>query len=208
MFDKFLNIDEEKRQRVINAALKVFAASGYDAASTNEIAREAGISKGLLFHYFTSKKDLYLYLYEYAVRLLTETIERFVDFGERDYFERLKQMALVKLSVFNDHPDLLGFQKTIFFEENAEVSAELKARSKEVAESAYYRMFSDIDKSRFRPDIDADRAISVMLWALEGMGEAERAKHKALGTDLDVPHLMEEFDKYLALFRTSFYKSE
>ncbi|MDF2836984.1 MAG: TetR/AcrR family transcriptional regulator [Paenibacillus sp.] len=206
MFDKFLNIDEEKRQRVINAALKVFAARGYVAASTNEIAREAGISKGLLFHYFTSKKDLYLYLYDYAVTLLTETVERIVDFGERDYFERLKQIASVKLSVLNEHPDLLGFQKTIFFEDNAEVSAELKTRSKEIAESAYYRLLADIDKSKFRPDIDADRAIGVMLWALEGMGEAERAKHKALGTELDVPHLMEEFDKYLALFRTSFYR--
>ncbi len=206
MFDKFLNIDEEKRLRVINAALKVFAASGYAAASTNEIAREAGISKGLLFHYFTSKKDLYLYLYEYTVGLLTETVERIVDFGERDYFERLKQIAEVKLSVLNGHPDLLGFQKTIFFEDNAEVSAELKIRSKEVAENAYYRLFSDIDKSKFRPDVDADRAINVMLWALEGMGEAERAKHRALGTDLDVPHLMEEFEKYMALFKTSFYK--
>ncbi|MBD2868151.1 TetR/AcrR family transcriptional regulator [Paenibacillus arenilitoris] len=206
MFDKFLSIDEEKRQRVINAALKVFAQKGYQAASTNEIAREAGISKGLLFHYFTSKKDLYLYLYDYAVKLITETIEQFVDPEERDYFERLKQIAQVKLSVLNDHPDLLGFQKTIFFEDSAEVSAELKARSKEIAETAYYRLFADIDKSKFRPDIDADRAINVILWALEGMGEAERARHRALGIDLDIPYMMEEFDRYLELFKTSFYK--
>ncbi|MHA6481887.1 TetR/AcrR family transcriptional regulator [Paenibacillus sp. strain BS8-2] len=206
MFDKFLNIEEEKRLRVINAALKVFAGSGYGAASTNEIAREAGISKGLLFHYFTSKKDLYLYLYDYTVGLLTETVERIVDFGERDYFERLKQIASVKLTVLNEHPDLLGFQKTVYFEDNAEVGSELKVRSKEIGQSAYYRLLSDIDKSKFRSDIDADRAIKVMLWALEGLGETERAKHQALGTDLDVDYLMEEFERYLAVFRTGFYK--
>ncbi|MDQ6418827.1 TetR/AcrR family transcriptional regulator [Paenibacillus sp. LHD-117] len=206
MFDKFLSIDQEKQQRVINASLKVFALKGYEAASTNEIAREAGISKGLLFHYFTSKKDLYLYLYDYAVDLITEKVNEFVDPRERDFFERLKQITNVKMAIYDQFPDLLTFQKTIYFEESAEVSSELKARSKLIAENAYHKLFSDIDTSKFKEGVDVKRAMNVILWSLEGLADSERERHKALGIDLDIPHLLEEYERYVQLFKTSFYK--
>ena len=50
MFSKFLNLELEKQDRIINAAIKEFAQKGYDKASTNEIVKEAGISKGLLYN--------------------------------------------------------------------------------------------------------------------------------------------------------------
>lgn len=59
---KFLELDKLKQDRIINAAMKEFALKGYKNASTNEIVKEAGISKGLLFHYFTNKKA-YFYIY-------------------------------------------------------------------------------------------------------------------------------------------------
>ena len=51
MNDKFFDLKKEKQDRMINAALKVFALRGYRHASTDDIVKEAGISKGLLFHY-------------------------------------------------------------------------------------------------------------------------------------------------------------
>ena len=53
------NVDrlpDGKRQRILDAAIREFAEHGYDKASTNSIVKEAGIAKGLLFHYFGSKK--------------------------------------------------------------------------------------------------------------------------------------------------------
>ena len=52
MNEKFFDLKKEKQDRMINAALKVFALNGYRHASTDDIVREAAISKGLLFHYF------------------------------------------------------------------------------------------------------------------------------------------------------------
>ena len=51
MNEKFFDLKKEKQDRMINAALKVFALNGYRHASTDDIVREAAISKGLLFHY-------------------------------------------------------------------------------------------------------------------------------------------------------------
>ena len=68
MNEKFFDLKKEKQDRMINAGLKVFAQNGYRHASTDEIVKEAGISKGLLFHYFVSKAGYYAFLYDYITR--------------------------------------------------------------------------------------------------------------------------------------------
>ncbi|MBC7338085.1 MAG: helix-turn-helix transcriptional regulator, partial [Clostridia bacterium] len=54
------DLPPDRREKLLEAAIREFAEKGYGGASTNAIVREAGISKGLLFHYFGSKKDLFL----------------------------------------------------------------------------------------------------------------------------------------------------
>jgi AcrR family transcriptional regulator len=51
---------DERRELIVGAAATVFAERGYDEVSTSELAQAAGISRGLLSHYFPSKRDLYL----------------------------------------------------------------------------------------------------------------------------------------------------
>ncbi|MCE4601109.1 MAG: TetR/AcrR family transcriptional regulator [Desulfurococcales archaeon] len=51
---------EEVKERIVEAAMKIFASNGYFKASASAIAREAGVSKGLLFWYFRSKDELIL----------------------------------------------------------------------------------------------------------------------------------------------------
>gem|GEM_PF-5223972 len=62
MYQAFMNLAEDKRQAIINAALKEFSINHYATASTNKIVSNANISKGILFHYFGSKK-IYIYFY-------------------------------------------------------------------------------------------------------------------------------------------------
>jgi AcrR family transcriptional regulator len=75
------SLEPEKRERIINAALKEFALNGYERASTNEIIKEAEISKGSLFNYFNSKKELYLFLLDYVVEIIDEIYEE-IDLNE------------------------------------------------------------------------------------------------------------------------------
>ena len=51
---------EQMRRRILDSALEVFGAEGYDGASMNAICTRAGISKGIIYHYFAGKEDLYL----------------------------------------------------------------------------------------------------------------------------------------------------
>lgn len=58
----FLNLEDEEQERILEAAIQEFSEKNYDSASINRIIRQAGISKGSMYHYFKNKEDLYLYM--------------------------------------------------------------------------------------------------------------------------------------------------
>ena len=68
-----LDVDERRRQ-LLDASAQVFTERPYDAVSMSEIATRAGISKGLLYHYFSSKEELFGATLETAARDLAESI--------------------------------------------------------------------------------------------------------------------------------------
>ena len=59
MNDKFFKLPLEKQRRIINATYKVFSENSYKKAPMSEIADRSGISKALLFHYFTNNQENY-----------------------------------------------------------------------------------------------------------------------------------------------------
>jgi len=63
---------EEKRQAIIDAAIKAFAKKGYQYATIEEIAKEAGVAKGLVHVYFENKLDLLLSV----ILLFAQTVNR------------------------------------------------------------------------------------------------------------------------------------
>lgn len=106
---KFFDLKQEKQDRIINAALKIFAKNGYNHASTDDMVKEAQISKGLLFHYFDSKIGVYSFLYDYAVRLIAIELGSAIDPSETSYFEILRQMEAAKMLVLRSHPYMYMF---------------------------------------------------------------------------------------------------
>lgn len=111
------------RQRILDAALKLFAREGYDATPIKRIAQEAQIAQGLLYHYFESKEDLLRAIFTECMAQVqdsfshgqegskpTERLERLVrrsfeivranaDFWRLTYAIRYQPAALTGLSV-------------------------------------------------------------------------------------------------------------
>lgn len=65
-------LKESRRESILTAALKVFSADGYDGATISQIAKEAGMSKGLLYTYFESKEELLDELLNYGLNRMGE----------------------------------------------------------------------------------------------------------------------------------------
>src|ERR1041385_4809178 len=66
--------ESAKRRQIIEGARAVFLAQGFDAASMNDIARKAGVSKGTLYVYFKSKEDLFEAITEEQCRMQAEGV--------------------------------------------------------------------------------------------------------------------------------------
>ncbi len=73
--------DSAKRRQILDGARRVFLSEGFDGASMNEVARTAGVSKGTLYVYFTSKEDLFAALLRDEKSSQAEQICRFDDDG-------------------------------------------------------------------------------------------------------------------------------
>ena len=108
MNDKFFDLKSEKQDRMINASLKIFAINGYKHASTDDIVKEAGISKGLLFHYFINKMGLYSFLIDYSVKYMSFEFSRTIG-EETDYFSYLEKLETAKLNVLKNYPYMNEF---------------------------------------------------------------------------------------------------
>lgn len=205
IFSKFLNLDEEKRERIINAALKEFALKGYEKASTNEIVKEANISKGLLFHYFNKKKDLFLFLYDYTLELLLNEFYGKLDSMETDIIIRFRESAFLKMELMIKHPEMFNFLFKASKEEAVEVRRDLEQKAKEILAVAQKKLFGEFDASKFREGIDIQKAIEVIYWTLEGFARREQEKITTID-DIDFEPVLAEMDLYLELLRNCFYK--
>ena len=87
--------DEEsaKRRQIIDGARAVFLASGFDAASMNDIARAAGVSKGTLYVYFTNKEQLFEAIVEQECEAQAEAIFE-LDPNDRDVEAALRRLGV------------------------------------------------------------------------------------------------------------------
>jgi TetR/AcrR family transcriptional regulator, fatty acid metabolism regulator protein len=95
----------DKRARILDAAVKVFAERGYFSSTVAEIARAAGVADGTIYLYFKSKDDLLLRLFdEKMTQLLAEAKAALAE--ERDAPARLKRFIQLHFSLVEKNPDL------------------------------------------------------------------------------------------------------
>ncbi len=206
MFAKFEGLEDEKRERILKAAMKEFSDKGYEKASTNEIVREAGIAKGLLFHYFKSKKQLFFYLYDYCVDQVTRNIYASAAMEERDFFQRLRVGQQTKMALLLRYPEMFKFMQAAYMEESHAIRPDMEKKNRDFISQASGKFFHDIDTTKFREGLDVQAAINIVLWSMEGFTNQYLLRMKKAGEAFDFEKALGEVDKYFELFRDSFYK--
>lgn len=206
IYSKFNNLKPEKQKQIINAAIKEFVRNGFEKASTNEIVKRANISKGSLFNYFNSKKDLYLYLIEYSSKAIVNLNEE-IDLSETDLFKRIERVALQKFYVQQKYPQAFEFLASTKQEESVEVKDIIKQRLNPIYNQAINKLYKDIDYSKFREGVNIEKAIEILNWTMFGVGEKGL---KELFTFDDIGRFgekyLEEWNVYAELLKYSFYK--
>jgi len=99
----------ERRQQLLQAALEVFSQKDFDDVSVDEIADAAGVSHGLIFQYFGTKKDLYIAIVEPLIEQFRERIQP--DLAQPPA-ERLRQSIRAYAEAISEYPDGYRFLLT------------------------------------------------------------------------------------------------
>lgn len=206
IYSVFENLKIGKQNNIINAALKEFAKNGFETGSTNEIVKLAGISKGSLFNYFTSKKDLYLYLLDYSMNTV-ETMYESIDLRERDIFKRIGNVGIQKLKIQQENPHVFDFLASAMLESSKEVKSLIGEKIKLMYERGIGEIYKDIDYSKFRQDIDIEKAIEILNWTMFGYGEKTIKKMENLKDKSKfAEEVILEWEIYSHMLKENFYK--
>ena len=192
-----------RRTALITAAISEFATAGYLAASTNRIVEAAGVSKGLLFHYFGDKQSLYIEAVQTSIIELIRRFDERLGPTSTDVFERLRQYTLAKWSLVEEEPSTFAFLQEAMTNPPAELQANLQATTAEVVASTYRRLFQDIDTSAFRPGVTVEQAMRLLSWTFDGLGKQYVTILKQRPLDLASVRsvIFGEVDTYVALLR-------
>lgn len=202
MNEKFRKIDIEKRNRIINSAFEEFAKHGFDKASTNTIVKKAGISKGILFHYFGTKQALYNDLSFYAVELIDKFINSKLEWNQRDFFKRVEEIRELKIAVMEKYPYIYDFLKIVFKGKTQDEI--LTAVGKKTFEINGKLFTHNIDFSMFREDIDIAVFLKIFKWTFDGL--SIELQNNYMERKIDIKKAKKESDKYLEVLKNLFYK--
>lgn len=202
MNDKFFDLKKEKQDRMINAALKVFALKGYEHASTDDIVREAGISKGLLFHYFISKLGLYTFIYDYSVRYLMLELSTGVTKEEADYFDLIRQILSSQIQMMHNYPYMLQFLNESRREDVSEALVATEEK-RGIWPHQYKQIMRRADTGKFKKCVDVERMTRIINFTINGM-----LSQQICGGSFQPDLFGEDVREYLDMLRKMSYQDE
>lgn len=168
MNEKFFDLKKEKQDRMINAALKIFALQGYRHASTDDIVREAAISKGLLFHYFNSKLGVYQFIYDYSVRYMSLELRSYVDSKITDLFEVMKQIEFARMHAMREYPYMQQFLNRSMTENVNEALLAIEDKRASLGE-VYESVYAQIDYDVFPAGVDGQKLRKMLEFTIKGL---------------------------------------
>ncbi len=96
----------DRRRELLDAAVRVFARKGFRAARVGDIAEEAGVAHGLLYHYFKSKDELLETIFSNTWTLMLEAISG-VESLDEPARETLRKVSAIVLRAWRDTPDIV-----------------------------------------------------------------------------------------------------
>ena len=155
---------EDKRQHLLSAAVRVFARKGFHASRVGDIAEEAGVAHGLLYHYFKSKDQVLEAVFQENWNLLIMRVEA-VEETDEPAADQIRHMAAIILRTWLHLPDVVR----VVIQEFGR-SPELVERIGELTLpiDAFQRVIKrGIENGEFRKDIDPVFAATVVYGSID-----------------------------------------
>lgn len=201
--EKFFALPEEKQKRIIEAGFQCFGKMGYKKASAQDIAQLSGISKGMIFHYFGSKKAMYRHLIQVSFAEIMDAFKNGFDSSVSDFFDRILMLTACKIDCLKKHPSLLAFFASLYAETDPEVSDEVQAVLERGYQIRIENILTNSDKEKFKNPEYAELTQKLL------MGYGEGCVNTAMTMDADGLSLLQaEFEKCVYMMKENLYRED
>lgn len=155
--DTFKKTTEERRNRIIDAAVKEFSENGYNAASIKTIVKRSGISIGALYSYFSSKEDLFLTVVDEGFKILESVYD--ASSGREELFTAYEELLRAVSDLAPDYTELYRIYLDITSHSLSSMSERLSNKLEPISVEFYKNMIKKTQKKGLiRKDLDGDTA--------------------------------------------------
>ena len=165
---------EITKQNLLKAALEVFSRKGYAATRVEDIAKQANVTTGAIYHHFGGKSDLYIALIEVYSARANQIFQQIIDEGGPP--AAVLRRLLVRLFEYAEEDKEYIAVAELFLNTN-DVSPELAIINQQVLESrrALVKFFTDLiqnglDDGEFHPWVSPENTALALLGFINGMG--------------------------------------
>lgn len=194
-----IDLNNEKVNRIIRAGFEEFAKYGEQKASLNKILKNAGLSKGVFYHYFKDKEALLDFLIEFSIEKSVDAFDKVWDWSDGDLIKRICALSKYKLSFVKAYPYLIEFSDQF----SDRINKELEIKGLNEWREKFYTL--NIDYSMFKNQETLKETIHIIRWTFKGLGLDAMKRHGKHLEDKVIDEIIESFDSYYELLAKSFY---
>ena len=208
----FLNLPQEKRETIMNAAIEEFAEYGLENASTNRIVKNSGIAKGSFYQYFEDKQDVFMHMLELVEQ---EEMEFFKDKhpsdSNMDTFQYFRWMVKTGMEFGLAHPRVIQAAWRVLLGEGLYYGKNFGEYRQKTKQALTTMIQQAMERGEVDPSVDVELAVMIMeTWsnAITNYVLNEGIKQKDILKWMHSPKTQETIDKLLYIMEYGLRKTE
>ncbi len=205
MYESFEKLVESKKDQILQVCIEEFAQNGYEGTSTNTIVKRLGISKGVLFLYFKSKKNLYMYIVKYLMKILNdEFFERFSDKKTSEEFDIFDDLGEYYSILMQDRPYVLKFMLDAFLNPPVDLSEAIEYEHS----YAHTKAMDRINTEKLREDVDLQMVLDLLHMVSYHVGQMIFKDYSGRMDNFkeDIDRYTKTYKQYVKLIKYGVYR--
>ena len=208
----FLNLPEEKRETIINAAVEEFAGYGFEAASINRIVANSGISKGSFYQYFEDKMDVFKHLMDVIAKEKTEYYKgKHPPSSNLDTFGYFRWLIKTGMEFNSAYPRLVQAISRVLLAEGLYYGKDFAVYRQMSTDGITLMIQQAMENGEVDPSVDVELAVIIMeTWTqvISSYILNEGIKQKDTMKWLRSAKTQEKIDKFLYVLEYGLRKTE
>ncbi|PRX34753.1 TetR family transcriptional regulator [Orenia metallireducens] len=196
--DTFFNLGEDKRERVIKAAIDEFAKYPYHKSSINRIVKKADIAKGSFYQYFADKSDIFKYIIDLLMEKEFAYSEEIMNnFKALNFFDTLKIICIKLIDYYKENLKLVDVWVNFLKMDDNDFKGKILQGIIEQSDSFFKELlFEGVQRGEIDNKIDLDLTAHLLTGLIMGMLDKVSNNYKEEG---DIEKFFDKIDEILEI---------